>query len=174
MGRLDEVKGVSRIINSLKNIPYEDINEVNIVGDGEQIYKYIKEADFLKNKIFFHGAQSKNFVHEQMKKSHFFLLPSQAEGFPKVVAEAAGYGVIPIVSNVGSIAHYINEKNGFLWEINKNEKGYDKVLKEAMASDEFSLEKKSIEIVKLAELFTFDNYLKKLKFNLYQGNNSIN
>lgn len=166
VGRLDEVKGVSRILDSLKNIPFNDINEVNIIGDGEQMNKYLKQSDFLKSKIFFHGAQNKQFVHEVMKKSHFLLLPSYAEGFPKVVAEAACYGVIPIVSDVGSISHYINENNGFLWEINKDGLGYKTVLIEAMAADELMLEKKSIEIVKLAELFTFENYLKKLKHYL--------
>ncbi|RAR46614.1 glycosyltransferase [Flavobacterium lacus] len=166
VGRLDEVKGVSRIINSLRNLPIEDINEIHIIGEGNNLQKYIKESDFLKNKIFFHGAQNKQFVHEQMKKSHFFLLPSYAEGFPKVVAEAACYGVIPIVSDVGSISHYINDENGFLWMVSKTGPGYETVLINAMKSDQNTLQKKSMEIVKLAKLFTFGNYVKKLKFYL--------
>lgn len=166
VGRMDSVKGISRIINSFKKIPQEDINEIHMIGDGVEIQKYKSESEYLKDKIFFHGAQNKIFVHKYMAKSDFFLLPSIAEGFPKVVAEASCYGTIPIVSDVGSIAHYINESSGFLWEVHNDKVSYEKLFIDALASEQEELLNKSQEILKLAELFTFDNYIKKLKTHI--------
>lgn len=165
VGRVDEVKGVSRILNALSEIPYEQIGKVHIVGEGKDMEKYKKEASFLGEKIFFHGNQSKENVHKYMGESHFFLLPSTAEGFPKVVAEAACYGTIPVVSNVSSVKHYLNDSNSFLWHISTREV-YGEILKKAIDSPEEIKIKKSKEIMKIAPLFTFDNYLKKLKENI--------
>lgn len=170
VGRMDGIKGISRIINSFKEIPEEYINEIHMIGDGVEIQKYKSESKYLKDKIFFHGAQNKSFVHEYIAKSDFFLLPSLAEGFPKVVAEAACYGTIPIVSDVGSIAHYINESNGFLWKIKDEKVSYEALFVKALSSDSEVLISKSNEILKLAELFTFDNYMKKLKIHILKTN----
>jgi glycosyltransferase involved in cell wall biosynthesis len=124
---------------------------------------YKEEAKELGDKAVFHGFLQKRELHEFMAESHFLLLPSKAEGFPKVVAEAACYGTIPIVSDVGSIAHYINELNGFLWEINNKKFNYESVMLNALYSNQTELQIKSQEVLKLAELFTFDNYLRKLE-----------
>jgi glycosyltransferase involved in cell wall biosynthesis len=117
-GRFDEVKGISILLNALKALPSETIEKIHLIGDGQMINNYKLEAKELGNKVIFHGFLQKNELHEFIANSHFLLLPSKAEGFPKVVAEAACYGTSPIVSDVGSITHYINEKNGFVWEIN--------------------------------------------------------
>jgi glycosyltransferase involved in cell wall biosynthesis len=90
------------------------------------------------------------------------LLPSASEGFPKVVAEAACYGTIPVVSNVGSIPHYITNENGFVWDIN-GKTTFDEVLGCAIEKKEEELNEMSQKIVVLAKKFTFDNYIKKLK-----------
>jgi glycosyltransferase involved in cell wall biosynthesis len=46
-------------------------------------------------------------------------LPSSSEGFPKVVAEGAAFGCIPLVTDVSSIAQYIHDgENGFLLKDN--------------------------------------------------------
>ena len=59
--------------------------------------------------------------------SHLIILPSESEGFPKVLTEAASFGCIPVIPNILSISMYINEKmkngvilSGISWEeINK-------------------------------------------------------
>lgn len=161
VGRLEEAKGVGRIIEALKEIETDKISKVHFVGNGSLEKEYKEMMSFLGDKVFFHGFLGKEKVHEILKTSHFFLLPSDSEGFPKVVAEAACYGVIPIVSNVGSIPHYVNESNGFLWDI-KNEISYGNVLQNAIAVSSESLNVKSNNILKLAEKFTFAHYKDKL------------
>ena len=88
-------------------------------------------------------------------------MPSKSEGFPKVIAEAACYGTIPVVSNVGSITNYINIKKGFLWEL-ESSINYSEVLLKAVTTDEIKLKEMSKAIVSLAENFTFSQYKNNL------------
>ena len=163
VGRLEEPKGVNRIIEALKTIPLWKIDSVHFIGDGNVTEFYQSEASFLKEKVIFHGFLETKAVHNIIKKSHFLLLPSTAsEGFPKVIAEAACYGVIPIVSNVGSIAHYINKNNGFIWDLNSNQQ-FKNCLTEAININSFLLKEKSEKSQELAEKFTFVNYNHKLE-----------
>ena len=94
-------------------------------------------------------------------------MPSTAsEGFPKVIAEAACYGIIPIVSDVGSIAHYIDDENGFVWKLNTSD-GFSKIVNNAVEMSNPSLKEKSKKVQGLAEEFTFLNYFKKLNKHIF-------
>ncbi len=162
VGRLDSEKGVDEIIESLKKIPINSIEKVHFIGDGEKLELYKKETLFLEDKVTFHGFLDKLKVHEILKQSHFFLLPSKSEGFPKVIAEACCYGAIPIVSNVGSISHYVNDSNGFIWDINSG-LTFNKIIEKATNSNSIVLKEKSIAGIELAKKFTFVNYVQKLE-----------
>lgn len=160
VGRLDEQKGVGTIIKSLKEISFDKIKKVHFIGDGKSKEIYINESKFLLNKVEFHGFLNRERVHEIISNSHFILLPSVSEGFPKVIAEASCYGTIPIVSDVGSISHYINEENGFLW---RKSKSYSKILNLAIETDSEKLKLISTKFQVLAKKFTFSEYIFKLE-----------
>ncbi len=161
IGRLDNAKGVDKIIEALHNTPIDKIKEVHFVGDSSNKILYENQASFLGYKVNFHGFLSTEQVHELLKKADFLLLPSKSEGFPKVIAEAACYGVIPIVSDVGSITHYINDSNGFVWKISSN-KPFEEVFLNAINTDTQNLKEMSNSIAEVATLFTFENYKRKL------------
>lgn len=162
VGRLDSAKGVDVILESLTRIDISKVNKIHFIGDGAQRNLYEKQTKFLKGKVFFHGFLGKEKVHELLAASHFLLLPSKSEGFPKVIAEAACYGTIPVVSNVGSISHYINDSNGFLWERTSNI-SYDTLLSTAFKTGSNDLILKSQNCTKLAKKFTFAHYFSKIK-----------
>jgi glycosyltransferase involved in cell wall biosynthesis len=162
VGRLDSEKGVDQIIEALKIISFDLIDKVHFIGDSEKLEFYKNETLFLKDKVIFHGFLDKLKVHEILKQTHFLLLPSKSEGFPKVIAESCCYGAIPIVSNVGSISHYVNDSNGFIWNINSNE-NFSVTFQKAIDSSSISLKEKSIAGIELAKKFTFVNYVQKLK-----------
>ena len=162
VGRLEQPKGVNRIIEALKQIPQDKIGMVHFIGDGDAMPFYKKEAEFLNDKVTFHGFVGNSKVHEIIKGSNFLMLPSDSEGFPKVIAEAACYGVVPIVSNVGSIGHYINESNGFIWDLNPNQ-SFTSCLRNAIETNDFLLKEKSKKVQEVAEKFTFVNYYNKLE-----------
>lgn len=112
VGRLEPAKGFNRFVKALQELPegYKDLIEmVHFVGDGS-----FSEADKLGLKksgilFAFHGVLQREAVHAIYKRSHFIVLPSKSEGFPKVVSEALNYGCVPIVSNVSSIGQYIKD-----------------------------------------------------------------
>jgi glycosyltransferase involved in cell wall biosynthesis len=162
VGRLDEAKGVDVILASLKKIDLNTIDKIHFIGDGEKRSFFKAKAAFLKDKVIFHGFLGKEKVHQIFAVSHFLLLPSKSEGFPKVIAEAACYGVIPIVSNVGSISHYVNKSNGFLWNRN-SEFTFDKIMNTAFQEEVRLLENKSKSLALMAEKFTFTNYFSKIE-----------
>jgi glycosyltransferase involved in cell wall biosynthesis len=161
VGRLEEAKGVSDCIDALRSIPIENIEKVHFIGDGEKIEFYKDKVSFLGDKVIFHGFLESDKVHSILATSHFLLLPSKSEGFPKVIAEAACYGVVPVVSNVGSISHYINESNGFLWTFSGVE-NYAEVLLKAIGTDNEDIKEKSLAVQKIAEKFTFTTYVENL------------
>lgn len=171
VGRLEDAKGVSTVIESFKSIPEEKIKQIHFIGDGKGMENYKKEAIFLKEKITFHGTCSSEKVHQLIRGSHFLLLPSKSEGFPKVIAEAACYGTIPIVSNVGSISHYINDKNGFLWNAKSNQL-YSEILKKAIHIDFYDQKERIDNCTQLAKKFTFNNYLKALETHIFSKKNN--
>jgi glycosyltransferase involved in cell wall biosynthesis len=170
VGRLETAKGVDRIIEALKNVSSEKITEVHFIGDGDKTEFYKGKTSFLKEKVQFHGFLDKQEVHKVLAKSHFFLLPSASEGFPKVIAEAACYGTIPVVSNVSSIPHYINSDNGFLWDT-ASFITYDEVFYKAIYTNPKLLKDKSNRVAELAERFTFVNYIHSLNKILSKNKN---
>lgn len=161
VGRLEDAKGVPHIIDALQALPANTIAHVHFVGDGPKMADYKSSASFLGPKVTFHGFLNKDATHELLSSSHFFLLPSESEGFPKVIAEAACYGTIPVVSNVGSIGHYVNETNGFVWK-KGGISSFEAVLQQAVQLERSQLQKRSTALLEVAKLFTFENYKSKL------------
>lgn len=157
VGRIDHVKGVDRILDALTTVPSHLIQAVHIIGDGPDRVACEKQAEAIPLSINFHGYLPRKQVHSYLAQSHFFLLPSTNEGFPKVIAEAACYGTVPVVSNVSSIKHYLNVFNGYVWDVNGLE-SFTTVLNNALNGDRECLENKSAAIIKLAQLFTFEHY----------------
>lgn len=119
VGRLERAKGVELIIKAfamLSTHEKERIGKVHLVGDGyEREHFKTLAMDIQGIEFIFHGFLSRAAVFNIYKDSHVFMLPSMAsEGFPKVIAESMNFGCIPLVSNVSSIAQYVNTSNGYV------------------------------------------------------------
>ena len=163
VGRLEAAKGVKRILDAFQMIGKHDrIGTIHFVGDGKDRSYYENICEKIPLDFVFHGYLNRNKVAEIMKQCHVFLLPSDSEGFPKVLAEAANYGCLPVVSDVSSIGQYISDsKNGFLIDVN------DRV--------EFEIKSKILNIFELkdvkemvrnfyriSKLFTFEHYTDRI------------
>lgn len=161
IGRLEEAKGVGRIVEALENTNPALVKEVHFVGDGKKKSAYQKRAKSIQIPIYFHGFLKRTEVHELLKQTDFILLPSTAsEGFPKVIAEAACYGVIPVVSAVGSIPHYVHERNGYLWKLGTP---FTPMLEEVLKTDNYQFTELSMTLTHLALKFGFEAYYAKLE-----------
>ncbi len=58
--------------------------------------------------ITFKGNQPLDKIKVALQESHFLVLPSKSEGWPKAVAEAMFYGVIPIATPVSCVANMLD------------------------------------------------------------------
>jgi len=116
-----------------------------IYGEGSERFKieqYVTNKN-LNNVVSIYGNKSSEEVEKAYKDSHFLILPSKSEGWPKVVAEAMFWGVIPIVTNVSCI----------LWMLNYGERGIitNRILEE--------------DLNRIISLFKDKNHLKKMSVN---------
>lgn len=78
---------------------------VHFYGDGKErarLEAYIATHK-LENVVSLYGNQSTQVVQEAYQKSHFLILPSKSEGWPKVIAEAMFWGVIPLVTPISCV-----------------------------------------------------------------------
>jgi len=173
VGRLESAKGVGRILNVFKAIgKHERVGTIHFVGDGEEVDIFKDLAKTIPLDILFHGFMSREEVAEIMKSCHVFLLPSTAsEGFPKVIAEAANYGCLPVVSNVSSIGQYVKDgENGFVVDINRNIESElkSKILNLLENGEVKDMVLKSLDFSKK---FTFKNYYYRLNNEIFSSNN---
>jgi len=88
-----------------------------------------------------HGFISKNTeagrqaIDALMMTSHFLLLPSRAECFGIVFAEASSFGLPSLASNVGGIPTAVHDgKNGQTFALNENPGKYCDLIEELMLS----------------------------------------
>ena len=168
IGRLEDPKGVGLIIETFAKLDAEKIKMVRLIGDGSERAEYENRASEL-NFMTFVGGMNNHYVHNELKNADFLLLPSVAsEGFPKVIAEAAVYGVLPIVSDVGSIVHYINENNGFVCNTDNIKESFECQINSALKMHSAMLNYKSRQVSEVAKLFTFEAYFKKLKQYIFE------
>lgn len=160
VGRMDVEKGVYDIVDAIRDSKCK-FNSIDFIGDGPELSKLKQYAADNNIVAKFHGSLSRTQVFEIYKQSHLILLPSKSEGFPKVIAEAANFGCIPVVSDVSSIGQYINETNGFLWNAQKS--SFTEYFNSLNANDAMSLKAKALKAHEMAKLFTYNNYLDKLE-----------
>jgi glycosyltransferase involved in cell wall biosynthesis len=163
IGRVDTAKGVDMIMDSMYNWPKDKISRFHIVGEGPLLESLKNRIDSLRIPLVSHGFITQEAIFQLLAESHFLVLPSRSEGFPKVVAESLNFGCLPIVSAVGSIPHYIHDGlNGFLM-LGLNHES----LSRAFHAATHVLLKKHENMVDdgrlLAEQFTFDAYLERLQ-----------
>ena len=169
VGGLNENKGCLLLLQALKRmILPSSIDTFHIVGDGPLRQQLETMALELEIPVVFHGALPKDEVMRIYELCHYIVLPSQSEGFPKVIGEAMNYGCIPIVSNVSCIDQYVHhKKNGILIERISPE-GISIALE-----DSFEISKHEYERVihfnyKLASKFTYEYYNKRIANEIFR------
>lgn len=142
--------------------------QLHLFGDGvlrTDLEQYIASHQ-LKDFIFLRGNQNKETVEQAYKESHFMILPSKSEGWPKVVAEAMFWACLPLTTNVSCVNYMIgNENRGKLlylrleedtqlvFDVIQNEAKYTEMCVAARDwSQHFTTEYFESEIVKLLSI----------------------
>ena len=92
-----------------------------LYGEGterETIENYITTHN-LTSVVVLMGNKNKKDLQEAYRRGHFLILPSQSEGWPKVVAEAMFWGCLPVSSKVSCVPNMLEDgARGLLLEMN--------------------------------------------------------
>jgi glycosyltransferase involved in cell wall biosynthesis len=117
VGNLDPFKGAIRLVKAL--LCQDVINSIDsiwIVGDGYERKELENIAATSPVPIHICGYLSREEIFKTIYANcHIMVLPSETEGFPKVVSEAAAHHCIPVATSVSAINQYIVDGvNGFL------------------------------------------------------------
>jgi glycosyltransferase involved in cell wall biosynthesis len=78
---------------------------LDLYGEGIErgFLEYYTKSNNLEKCIQLHGNQNQETVKKSYQNSHFVLLPSNSEGWPKALAEGMFWGCIPIATPVSCI-----------------------------------------------------------------------
>jgi len=141
---------------------------LHFYGEGvlrKELENKIKEKN-AQNWAFMYGNQPKEQIKKALYYSHFLILPSKSEGWPKAVAEAMFWGCIPIATRVSCVPWMLGHgERGFLLDENfdKNVYGFKNNLKKTQ-----ELEKMSKQSAKWSRQYTLDDFETKLYKLMHQ------
>jgi GalNAc-alpha-(1->4)-GalNAc-alpha-(1->3)-diNAcBac-PP-undecaprenol alpha-1,4-N-acetyl-D-galactosaminyltransferase len=123
VGRLDENKAQSLLINAFSDIKNKDDWKVEILGDGSmknELQQLVKKKG-MESKISFLGVISD--VENFYASSSIFVFTSRSEGYPNVLAEAQFFGLPCISTNCpnGPADLIENNYNGILIDVDNQD-----------------------------------------------------
>ena len=138
---------------------------LELYGEGvlrKDLEHYIAQNN-LETIVSLKGNQTKETVLKGYQNSHFLILPSKSEGWPKVVAEAMFWGCVPIASPVSCVSFMMgNGSRGIvlkeqlhndvsqIMNVLNNQEVYKKMALDGQTwSRQFTTDKFEIEISKL-------------------------
>jgi glycosyltransferase involved in cell wall biosynthesis len=116
VARLVERKGLGDLIRAFSRLPRGGF-ELEIVGDGpdERVLRELVRDLGLLDEIRFLGSLSRAEVAQRFREADLFTLPSSAEAFGNVFAEALASGLPIVGSTVGGIPELVEHgTNGLL------------------------------------------------------------
>ncbi|WP_026935517.1 glycosyltransferase family 4 protein [Christiangramia echinicola] len=149
------------IIQSIKKKGYHV--KLDVYGDGELfngLADYINKND-LEKEITLHGNQNSEIVKEAYLQSHFSLLPSKSEGWPKALAEAMFFGCVPIGTAISCVPWMLgNGERGILIEPEVNE-ATERI--SGFLSMPYELENKSAKAQEWAQDYTLEKFNSEIK-----------
>ncbi len=131
---------------------------LDMYGEGDEraiIETYIEERN-LKTYITLHGNTHSDTVKQAYQNSHFLMLPSKSEGWPKVVAEAMFWGCIPIVTPISCVPWMLNnESRGILISMDLDEDVQKIVI---LLEDKTILEEMGQQGMEWSRQYTLDDF----------------
>ncbi|MCW3160408.1 glycosyltransferase [Chryseobacterium oryctis] len=134
VGRLHYRKGYRTLLETHKRLIDDGfIHQIIVIGDGEDynlLAARIKELD-LQDSFKLLGTQMNPYPY--VKNADFYIMPSESEGWPLIIAETLILQKPIIATNVGGIPEMIkNNKTGYLTEY--SEEGLYKAMKEFLSN----------------------------------------
>ncbi|WP_392437001.1 glycosyltransferase [Cruoricaptor ignavus] len=116
VNRLHSRKGFHKLISAHAKLITEGFSHhIYIVGDGEEKANLEEQIKKLKVENTFHLLGTKTNPYPYIKNADYFIMPSESEGWPLVIADALILKKPILATNVGGIPEMITHgKNGYL------------------------------------------------------------
>jgi glycosyltransferase involved in cell wall biosynthesis len=134
-----------------------------LYGEGTErnnLEQYISQNN-LENIISLEGNQTQDTVKKAYEQSHFVILPSESEGWPKAVAEGMFWGCVPVATQVSCVPFMLDYGNrGVLLEIDL-EKDVNQL--EALLKNETNYKIKSEKASDWSRKYTLDVFEEEIK-----------
>ncbi|TGV04436.1 glycosyltransferase family 4 protein [Flavivirga rizhaonensis] len=169
LGSLVEGKRPLLVIKIIEAL-YKKGKEVSleVYGEGvlsKELEDYIVNNN-LEKRINLHGNREKNVIKNALKEAHFLILPSKSEGWPKAVAEAMFFGVIPISTLISCVPYMLDHgSRGILIESSLDKAV--KTIEETLNNGEKYLEKMSLEASIWSQNYTLEAFETEIKELLF-------
>jgi glycosyltransferase involved in cell wall biosynthesis len=129
LGRIEKNKGVNELIEALKRLKNDVKFHFVLCGTGALAQYFIEECnENLGSDFEYKGVVSGEEKNIIIRESDLFILPSYFEGLPMALLETMAAGVVPIVTNVGSMKEIVkHDINGLLIEKENSNDLYEKI-----------------------------------------------
>lgn len=163
LGRIEKNKGVNELIEALKRLKNDFQFRFILCGSGTLLHYFIEECNKnLGNDFEYKGVVSGEEKNTIIKQSDVFILPSYFEGLPMSLLETMASGVVPIVTNVGSMKQIIKHMvNGLHIEKQNSNDLYEKL--KYILSNPYQYQKLSIKAQStIKENYDITTYIIKL------------
>lgn len=136
---------------------------LTLYGDGPERKKledYILQNN-LENRIVLEGNQSQDQIKKAYTESHFVILPSESEGWPKAIAEGMFWACVPLATSVSCVPFMLDYGNrGLLLKLNLEK---DVLQLEALIKNETQFEAMSTKASDWSRHYTMDVFEEEIK-----------
>ena len=170
VARLIERKGVQHILKALKLLRGLNIH-LTIIGKGnyeKQLKNLTTQLD-IDNKVEFKGFVDPMTLPSELTKANVFILPSLAEAFGNVFAEAMAVGLPIIGTKIGGIEDLVGPENGILVADDENlDQNLSEAIKEFLKNPDLreKMGKRNAEIMRKS--YQWDRVSERF-LNLYRS-----
>ena len=136
---------------------------LNLYGEGmerNKLEEYIRQNN-LGNIISLKGNQTQDAVKKAYEVSHFALLPSVSEGWPKAITEGMFWGCVPVATTVSCVPFMLDYGNrGVLLDMDLEK---DTLQMEALLKNKADYESKSLKACDWSRKYTLDVFEAEIK-----------
>ena len=120
LGRIEANKGMKELLMACQQLKEDGVDFcLEMAGKEEHEGEYLPRFEaLLGNDFHYYGVVSGQSKSEFFRRMDVFVMPSYFEGLPMALLECMSYGVVPVVTPVGSIPQVVTDgKNGLLTKV---------------------------------------------------------
>ena len=136
---------------------------LELYGEGDE-RKYLENyvgQNYLDSIVSIKGNQTQDTLKKAYKRSHFAVLPSESEGWPKAIAEGMFWGCVPVATKVSCVPFMLdNGDRGILIALDL-EKDLHQL--ETLLKDEIFYQEMSQKASNWSRNYTLDVFDKEIK-----------